>query len=73
MKPTETEPVGPATVAADERLNLIESLNQLYTRNVKRFAEFQKKAVDLAAEQNAEIDQHLEETRENIAVRSRDA
>lgn len=55
MKPTETEPVGPATVAADERLNLIESLNQLYTRNVKRFAEFQKKAVDLAAEQNAEM------------------
>lgn len=55
MKPTESEPVAPATVAADERLNLIESLNQLYTRNVKRFAEFQKRAVDLAAEQNAEM------------------
>lgn len=55
MKPTESEPVGPAKVTADERLNLIESLNLLYTQNVKRFAEFQKKAVDLAAEQNAEM------------------
>jgi hypothetical protein len=55
MKPTESGPVGTATVAADEKLNAIESLNQLYTRNVKRFAEFQKKAVDLAAEQNADM------------------
>ncbi|MES2221978.1 MAG: hypothetical protein V4587_13555 [Acidobacteriota bacterium] len=55
MKPTDTEPVGPATVAADEKLNLIESLNQLYIRNVERFAELQKKTVDLAAEQNAEM------------------
>ena len=55
MKPTESETVGTATVAAEDKVNLIESLNQLYTRNVKRFAEFQKKAVDLAAEQNAEM------------------
>jgi methyl-accepting chemotaxis protein len=55
MKPTETETRRHATVVADEKVNLIESLNQLYTRNVKRFAEFQKTAVDLAAEQNAEL------------------
>ena len=55
MKPTESGPVGTATVAAEEKLNPIESLNQLFTRNVQRFAEFQKKTVDLAAEQNVEM------------------
>jgi methyl-accepting chemotaxis protein len=55
MKPTATVKGGRETVAPGEKLNLIESLNQLYTKNVKQFAEFQKRGADLAAGQNAEL------------------
>jgi hypothetical protein len=55
MKATETGPDRPVTAAAGEKFDVFESVTQLYTGGIKRFAEVQKKALDLAVEHNAEF------------------
>jgi hypothetical protein len=41
--------------AATEKIDALESVAALYTKGVERFAEMQKKSIDLASQQNAEI------------------
>src|SRR5258708_10034143 len=55
MKATEKGPEGPVTAAAGEKPDFVESAVQLYTTGIERLAEAQKKAIDLALEQNAEM------------------
>lgn len=54
MKATEKGPEGPVTAAAGEKLDIIESVTQLYTSGIERLAEFQKKGLELAVQHNAE-------------------
>jgi hypothetical protein len=54
MKGTEKGPEGPVTAATGEKLDVLESVTQLYTSGIERLAEFQKKGLELAVQQNAE-------------------
>jgi len=54
MKATETRPEGPVTAATGEKLDVFESVTQLYTSGIERLAEFQKKGLELAVQYNAE-------------------
>ena len=55
MKATEKGPEGPVTAAAGEKPDFVESAVQLYTTGIERWAEAQKKSIDLAIEHNTEI------------------
>lgn len=44
-----------AVAAATEKTDVLESVAGLYTKGVERFAEIQKKSIDLASQQNVEI------------------
>jgi hypothetical protein len=54
MKAKETGPEGPVTAAAGEKLDVLDSVTQLYTSGIERVAEFQKKGLELAVQHNAE-------------------
>jgi hypothetical protein len=45
----------PAAGAAKKNNDVVEAFIPLYTKNVERLAELQKKSLDIAAEQNAEL------------------
>jgi hypothetical protein len=53
MSTTRKSTKGPARAA--EKNEVIETLIPLYTKNVERLAELQKKSLEIAAEQNAEL------------------
>lgn len=55
MKAKETGPGTPVTAAAGEKVDVIDSLTQLYTSGIERVAEIQKKGLDLAVQYNAEV------------------
>jgi len=55
MKATEKGPEGPVTAAAGEKPDFVESAVKIYTTGIERLAEAQKKAIDLALENNAEM------------------
>jgi len=46
---------GPVTDAAGERLDVIESMTQLYAGGIERLAEIQKKGLEIAVTHNAEV------------------
>jgi hypothetical protein len=48
-------PEEPVAAAAGEKFDVLESAVQLYTSGIERLAEAQKKAIDLAMEQNTEL------------------
>jgi hypothetical protein len=54
MKATEKGPEGSVTAATGEKVDVLESVTQLYTSGIERLAEFQKKGLELAVQQNAE-------------------
>lgn len=55
MKATNKGPEGPATAAAGEKAEFVETAVSFYTSGIERLAEAQKKAIDLAIEHNAEM------------------
>jgi len=55
MKATDKGPEGPVTAAAGEKPDFVETAVQVYTTGVERLAEAQKKAIDVAIENNAEM------------------
>lgn len=55
MNVTEMRSEEQVTAAAGEKFDVLESVAELYTREVDRLAEAQKKALDSAIEHNAEI------------------
>jgi len=55
MIATKKAPNEPAETVAAEKPDVVESVVTLYTNGVERLAEVQKKSIDLAAQQNAEL------------------
>lgn len=55
MSPTKKATRKPAPAAAAEKTEIVESIATLYTTGVERLAEVQKKGIDLAVKQNAEL------------------
>ncbi len=55
MIATKKTPNEPAESVAAEKSEVVESVTTLYTKGVERLAEIQKKSIDLAAQQNAEL------------------
>ena len=51
------------SAAAAEKTEVVETIATLYTKGVERIAEVQKKGIDLAGKQNAELTRFLEEDR----------
>ena len=51
-----------STKTAAEKTETYESFFPLFTRSVERFAEFQKKALDLAGQQNADLQETFKKT-----------
>jgi hypothetical protein len=54
MKTKETGPEAPVTATAGEKLDVLESVAQLYTSGIERLAESQKKGLELAVQYNTE-------------------
>ena len=52
---------GPVTAAEGMKVDVIESISELYTKGIERLAEVQKKGLELAVQHNAEVAKHLEE------------
>ena len=50
-----------STKSVGVKPEVVESFIPLFTKNVGRFAEAQKKSLEIAAEQNAEFIEHLQE------------
>jgi len=55
MKTKETSTGEPVMAAEGEQIDVIESMTQLYTSGVDRLAEIQKKALEVAVQQNNEV------------------
>jgi hypothetical protein len=55
MSTTKNTAGGPASTAPAEKLEVVETIANLYSRSVERIAELQKKGIDMAVEQNAEL------------------
>lgn len=55
MKATEKGPEGPVTTAAGGKQDFVEAAFHLYATGIERLAEAQKKAIDLAVNQNVEM------------------
>ena len=55
MSAKDTGPDVPVTAAEGEKADVFESMAQLYTSGIERVAEMQKKALDIAIQQNAEL------------------
>ena len=49
------EAKGPVTAAEGMKVDVIESISELYTSGIERLAEVQKKGLELAVKQNAEV------------------
>ena len=56
------EPGGPATAAQGEKLDVIESMTQIYTKGIERLAEIQKKGLEICRSAQCGAGQHMEET-----------
>src|SRR5258708_21676392 len=46
---------GPVTAAGGEKVDVIESMTEIYTSGIERIAEIQKKGLEMAVRQNAEV------------------
>lgn len=55
MRATKKSANGPVSAAAAEKTEVVETIANLYTTGVERLAEVQKKGIDLAAKQNADM------------------
>jgi hypothetical protein len=55
MNTTKRTAGGPVSTAAAENTEVVETISNLYSKSVERIAELQKKGIDMAAEQNAEV------------------
>jgi hypothetical protein len=55
MSTTKRTAGGPVSTAAAENTEVVETIGNLYSKSVERIAELQKKGIDMAMEQNAEV------------------
>lgn len=55
MSTTKRTAGGPVSTAAAENSEVVETVSNLYSKSVERIAELQKKGIDMAMEQNAEV------------------
>jgi len=55
MSTTKRTAGGPVSTAAAENTEVVETISNLYSKSVERIAELQKKGIDMAVEQNAEV------------------
>ena len=55
MSTTKRTASGPVSTAAAENSEVVETVSNLYSKSVERIAEPQKKGIDMAMEQNAEV------------------
>jgi hypothetical protein len=55
MSTTKNTAGGPVSTAAAEHTESVETITNLYSKSVERIAEVQKKGIDLAVKQNAEL------------------
>lgn len=46
---------GPVIAAEEEKVDVVESMTELYTSGIHRLAEIQKKGLEIALQQNAEV------------------
>jgi hypothetical protein len=68
MSTTKKSANGPVSAAAAERTEVVETIANLYTTGVKRLAEVQKKGIDLAEKQNAELLDALKKIARTVPV-----
>ncbi len=57
----ENEGNGPVTAAEGMKVDVIESIGELYTKGIERLAEIQKNGLELAVKHNAEVASRVEE------------